>query len=70
MKIKISPFGPKFTLKFKCEDCEVRSKKGILFFVDNDPQGNKFSCCGSFDFSVLFRLPLAFLCILPIHKVQ
>ena len=27
----------------------MRSKrKGILFFVDNDPQGYKLLCCGSF----------------------
>ena len=35
---------------------EVRSKKGILFFVDNDPQGYKLSCCGSFVFLIFIQI--------------
>ena len=42
----------------------VRSKRGrILIFVGNVTQSYKLSCCSSFvfDFSILFRLPLAML---------
>jgi hypothetical protein len=35
-------------------------KKGILFFVDNDPQGYKLSCCGSFGLDFFSFVKISF----------